>query len=88
MSFFGCGKSYSRDDLDKGVAKLRELYVKTMSSNSPQLKRDLAAQLQDVLEVCRKGGFNGSEMVEWPTLGSYTSLRNVTPAIQVLLELM
>ena len=88
MGFFGFGKSYSKEDLDREVGKLRALFLKSMGDNSPQIKRELAIQLQEVLEVCKKGGFNGSEMVEWPTLGTYTSLRNVIPAVQVLVELM
>lgn len=88
MGFLGFGKSYSRDDLDREVAKLRDLFAKTMTCNSHQLKSELNTQLQKVLEVYRKGGFNGSEMVEWPSTGNYTSLRNVIPPVQVLIELM
>lgn len=88
MGFFGFGKSYSKDDLDREVAKLRTLYTQAMGNSNPQLKRELATQLHEVLEVCRKGGFTGMETVEWPTPGSYTSLRNVTPPVQVLIELM
>jgi hypothetical protein len=89
MSFFGFGrKSYTKDDLDREVAKLRDLYVQAMSSRSSQLKEQLASQLYEVLEVCSKGGFSGMEMVEWPTRGNYTSLRNVTPPVQVLIEMM
>lgn len=88
MGFFGFGKSYSKDDLDREVAKLRDLYNQAMGNSNPQLKRELATQLHEVLEVCRKGGFTGMETVEWPTPGSYTSLRNITPPVQVLIELM
>ena len=88
MGFFGFGKSYSKDDLDREIAKLRTLYVQAMGNHSPQIKRELASQLNTVLEVCRKGGFSGMETVEWPTPGNYTSLRNVTPPVQVMLDMM
>lgn len=88
MSFFGFGKSYTKDDLDREIAKLRTLYVQAMTNPNPQLKRELAAQLHEVLEICRKGGFSGMETVEWPSAGCYTSLRNVTPPVQVLVEMM
>lgn len=88
MSFFSFGKSYTKDDLDREIAKLRSLYVQAMGNKSPQLKRELESQLHEVLEVCRKGGFSGMETVEWPTPGSYTSLRNVTPPVQVMIEMM
>lgn len=86
MSFFGFGKSYTKDDLDREIAKLRTLYVQAMGN--PQVKQQLASQLQEVLEVCRKGRFTGGEMVEWPTPGNYTSLRNVTPPVQVMLDMI
>ena len=88
MGLFGFMKSYSEEDLDKEVAKLRTLYNQAISNPSPQLKKELAMQLHEVLEVCRKGDFKGWETVEWPTSGSFTSLRNVTPPVQVLLEFM
>lgn len=88
MGFFGFGKSYTKSDLDREIAKMRTLYVQAMGNHSPQLKRELASQLDTVLEVCRKGGFSGMESVEWPTQGCYTSLRNVTPPVQMLIELM
>jgi hypothetical protein len=87
MGFFGFGKSYTRDDLDREIAILRDLYVQSMGNKSLELKRKLAMQLDKVLEVCRKGGFDGSEMVEWPAPGQLTSLRNVTPEVQIVLEL-
>ncbi|MBD5239649.1 MAG: hypothetical protein HDS64_07785 [Bacteroidales bacterium] len=86
MGFFGFGKSYTKDDLDREIAKLRTLYAQAMGN--PQVKSQLAAQLREVLEVCHKGGFYGGEMVEWPTPGNYTSLRNVTPPVRVLLDMM
>lgn len=88
MGFFGFGKSYSKDDLDREVEKLRTLFDKAMWNSSPQMKRELAAQLHEVLEVCRKGGFKEWETVEWPSPGCYTSLSNVTPVVQVLIESM
>lgn len=88
MGFFGFGKSYSKDDLDREIGKLRTLYVQAMGNRSPQLKRELASQLHTVLEVCKKGGFSGMETVEWPSQGCYTSLRDVTPAVQVFIEIM
>lgn len=60
MSFFGFGKSYTKDDLNREVAKLRDLYLQTMGPSSmsqTELKRKLALQLQEVLEVCKKGNF-------------------------------
>lgn len=91
MGFFGFGRSCSKDDLDREIAKLRNLYQQAMgSSNRPrsELKRELATQLHEVLEVFRKGNFNGMETVEWPSSGCYTSLRNVTPPVQILIEMM
>ncbi len=88
MGLFGFGKSYSKDDLDKEIAKLRSLYIEAMTAPSPALKRELACQLNEVLKVCEKGGFKDWETVEWPTPGTYTSLRNVTPPVQILIELM
>lgn len=88
MGFFGFGKSYTREDLNREIAKLRNLYIQSIRNKSPQMKRELTSQLHEVLEVCRKGGFTGMEMVEWPTQGNYISLRNVTPAVQVAIEMM
>lgn len=88
MGFFGFGKSYTKDDLDREIAKLRVLYIKAMSGSSPNLKRELAVQLNEVLSICKKGNFSGMETVEWPTPGSYTSLRNVTPPVQIMIEMM
>lgn len=88
MGIFRFGKSYTKNDLDREIAKLRELYVRAMGNSNAQTKKELAMQLHKVLEVCKKGGFNGSETVEWPTPGSYTSLRNVTPSVQVMIEMM
>lgn len=88
MGLFGFGKSYSKEDLDKEIAKLRTLYIEAMTAPSPKLKRDLAQQIDEVMKVCEKGGFKGWETVEWPTPGTYTSLRNVTPPVQVLVELI
>lgn len=88
MGLFGFGKTYSKEDLDREIAKLRTLYVKAMSQPSPQLKKELAMQLNEVLKGCDKGGFKSWETVEWPIPGEFTSLRNVTPPVQVLIELM
>ena len=88
MGIFGFGKSYSKEDLDKEIAKLRTLYNQAMGKPSPQLKKELAMQLNQVLEVCKKGGFSGGETVEWPISGSYMPLCNVTPPVQILIELM
>ena len=75
MGIFGFGKSYSKEDLDKEIAKLRTLYNQAMTQSSPQLKRELTIQLQNVLEVCRKGVFSGGETVEWTSSGCFTSLQ-------------
>lgn len=88
MGLFGFLKSYSKEDLDKEIAKLRTLYNQAMSQPSPQLKKELAMQLHEVLEVCRKGGFSGGETVEWPMPGCFMPLQSVTPPVQVLIELM
>lgn len=91
MGFFGFGRSYTKDDLDREIAKLRNLYQQAIGSSSRpgiELKRELASQLHEVLEVCRKGNFSGMETVEWPLSGHFTSLRNVTPPVQILIEMM
>lgn len=88
MVFFSFGKSYTKNDLDREIAKLRSLYVQAMDSRSSQLKGELSSQLQEVLKICNRGGFSGMETVEWPAPGHYTSLRNVTPAVQVMIEMM
>lgn len=88
MGIFGFGKSYTKDDLNSEIAQLRTLYVEAMSNRSPQMKKALASQLKKVLEVCRKGNFAGWEIVEWPTPGNHTSLRNVTPTVQVMIDMM
>ena len=86
MGLFGFGKSYTRDDLQKEITKLERLYIQGMGGGNPQLKRELASQLSVVLNICRKGNFYGGEMVDW--CGSVTSLRNVTPPVQVMIEMM
>ncbi|MDE6479051.1 MAG: hypothetical protein K2L45_02185 [Muribaculaceae bacterium] len=88
MGIFRFGKSYTKEDLDKEVVKMRSLYLEAMSHPSSQLKKDLAVQLNKVLEVCKKGDFKGWETVEWPTPGCFTSLQSVTPPVQMLIELM
>lgn len=88
MGIFGFGKSYSKEDLDKEIAKLRTLYNNAINHPGAQSKRELATQLNVVLEVCKKGRFEGWETVEWPSQGCFTSLRSVTPPVQVLIELM
>lgn len=88
MGIFGFGKSYTKKDLDREVAKLRTLYHQAMGQSSPQLKKELAMQLHEVLEVCKKGGFSGGETVEWPMPGSFMPLASVTPPVQVLIEIM
>lgn len=97
MRLFGFGKSYSRDDLQKEVKKLQDLYrqaigIDSTNKSRAELRRELSTQLHALLEVCEKGGFNGMESVEWcpssPSHGCYTSLRNVIPPVQVLIEMM
>lgn len=97
MGFFGFGKSYSREDLQREVTKLQHLYRQAIGADPTimsrsELKGALSAQLHVLLEVCRKGGFSGMESVEWcpsaPSHGCYTSLRNVTPQVQVFIEIM
>lgn len=84
MGLFGFGKSYTREDLQKEISLLEGLYLQAMSGSHNKIP--LLQQYNKVIEVCKKGNFNGSEMVQW--LGSYTSLRNVTPPVQVLIEIM
>lgn len=88
MDIFGFGKSYTKNDLDREITKLRELYVQALVNLNAHTRKELTLQLKKVLEVSKKGGFNGSEIVEWPTSGSYTSLRNVTPGILVMIDTM
>lgn len=91
MSFFGFRKSFTKEDLDRELVKLRNLYqqaIKSPKSSRTELKRDLASQLHTVLEICRKGNFSGMETVEWPSSGCYMPLNSVTPAVQILIELM
>lgn len=93
MGLFEFGKRYTREDLDIEVEKLRDLYQQAMGAQKSnksqyQLKKELSEQLHKLLVVCRKGGFNGMETVEWPCSGCYTSLRNVTPPVQVQIDSM
>lgn len=91
MSFLGFGKSYTKDDLNREVAKLKDLYLQTMGPSSmsdTELKRKLALQLYEVLEICKKGNFSGMETVEWTPSGCYKPIGNITPAVQALVELM
>lgn len=86
MGLFGFGKSYTEEDLQNEVTKLERLYIQAMGGGNQHLKRELTNQLEALLNVCRKGNFYGGEMVKW--CGSYTSLRNITPPVQVLIEMM
>lgn len=97
MGIFGFGKTITQDDLQMEVTKLQNLYRQAIGADSTnksrsELKRELAVQFHKLLEVCREGNFSGMETVEWcptgPSSGCYTSLRNVTPSIQVLIEMM
>ena len=84
MGLFGFGKSYTREDLQKEISLLEEQYRQALSGNHNLIP--LLQQYNTVIEICKKGNFNGSELVQW--FGSYTSLRNVTPLVQVLIETM
>lgn len=86
MGLFGFGKSYSKEDLQREISKLENLYGRSISGGNPQLKQDLINQFNYIMEICRKGHFEAWETVMW--LGNYTSLRNVTQPVQVLIEIM
>lgn len=91
MGFFGFGKKYTEADLQNAIHTLDILYrqaigVDTTTKSRTQLKQELAIQLHHVLDICKKGNFNGMETVMW--CGNYTSLRNVTPMVQIFIEMM
>ena len=91
MGLFGFGKKYTQEDLQAEINILASLYLQAIgvdstSKSNVQLKHELATQLHHVLEICKKGNFNGMETVMW--CGSYTSLRNVTPMVQGFVELI
>lgn len=91
MAFFGLFATES--DLDKILEKLRLLYQQAVdprrsTMSRAELKHELKKQLNKLLDVCERGNFHGSQMVEWPTSGCLTSLRNVTPEVQVLIEMI
>ncbi|MDE7430571.1 MAG: hypothetical protein K2N34_01415 [Lachnospiraceae bacterium] len=91
MGFFGFSKKYTKEDLHREISTLETLYrqaigVNTTTKSRIQLKQELATQLYKILDICKKGNFNGMESVLW--CGSYTSLRNVTPMVQVFIEMM
>lgn len=97
MGLFGFGKKYTEEDLQREIHVLATLFRQASSVDSTtksknQLKQELTVQLHKVLDIAKKGGFTGSETVEWnpglPRTGNYTSLRNVTPMVQVFIELM
>lgn len=97
MRLFGFGKNYSKEDLQREIHALAALFrqangVDSTTKSKNQLKQELTVQLHQVLDIIQKGGFTGRETVEWnprlPRTGNYTSLRNVTPMVQVLIELM
>lgn len=91
MGLFGFGKKYTKEDLQNAINSLDALYrqaigVDTTAKSRSQLKQELAIQLHHVLSICKKGNFSGMETVLW--CGSYTSLRNVTPMVQVFIDMM
>ncbi len=91
MGLFGFGKKYTEEDLQDAIHSLETLYrqaigVTPSTKLRSQLKQELAIQLHHVLDICRKGNFSGMETVLW--CGNYTSLRNVTPMVQVFIEMM
>lgn len=97
MGLFGFGKKYTKEDLQREIHELAASYrqaigVDTTTKSRSQLKQELALQLQNVLEICRKGNFQGWETVEWnpgiPRTGNFTTLRNVTPMVQDFIEMM
>lgn len=97
MGLFGFGKKYTEEDLQREIHTLAALFrqangVDSTTKSKNQLKQELTAQLHKVLDIVKKGNFTGGETVEWnpglPRTGNYTSLRNVTPMVQVFIELM
>ena len=97
MKLFGFSKNNTEEDLQREIHALAALFrqangVDSTTKSKNQLKQELSVQLHQVLDICKEGGFNGSETVEWnpglPRTGNYTSLRNVTPMVQVFIELM
>ena len=97
MGLFGFGKKYTEEDLQQEIHFLAALFrqangVDSTTKSKSQLKQELTVQLHKVLDIAKKGGFTGGETVEWnpglPGTGNYTSLRNVTPMVQVYIELM
>ena len=97
MGFVGLGRKYSKEELQKEIHLLASLYrqaigVDTTTKSRVQLKQELSIQLRNVLDICRKGNFQGWETVEWnpglPRSGNFTSLRNVTPIVEIFIEMM
>lgn len=97
MGWFGFSNKYTKDDLQREIYALATLFrqatgVDSTTKSKNQLKQELTAQLHQVLDISKKGGFTGSEMVEWnpglPRTENYTSLRNVTPMVQTFIELI
>ncbi len=91
MGLFGFGKKYTEEDLQNAINSLDTLFrqamgVDTTTKSKSQLKQELAIQLHHVLDICRKGNFSGMETVLW--CGSYTSLRDITPMVQVYIDIM
>ena len=91
MGLFGFGKRYTEEDLRIEISALENLYRQAIGCDATtksriQLKQELATKLYNVLDICKKGNFNGMETVMW--CGNYTSLRNVTPMVQVFIEMM
>ncbi|MCI7776189.1 MAG: hypothetical protein SPF66_05490 [Bacteroidaceae bacterium] len=97
MGFFGFGEKYTKEDLQREIHTLAALYRQATGTDNTtksraELKQALGLQLHKVLDVCKKGGFHGGETVEWnpgiPRTGNFTSLRNVTPMVQMYIEIM
>lgn len=97
MGFFGFGRKYTKEELQREIHLLAALYrqaigVDTTTKSRVQLKQELAIQLKNILDICKKGNFQGWETIEWnpgvPRSGNFTSLRNVTPMVEVFIELM
>ncbi len=97
MAFFGLGKKYTEEDLQREVTKLQSLYrqaigIDRTDKSRTELKNELSKQLHLLLEVCRKGHFSGMETVEWcpngPSYGCFCLLNNVTPPVEILLQIL
>ncbi len=97
MGLFGFGKNYTKEDLQREINSLASLFrqatgLDASTKSRAQLKQELTKQLNTVLNICKKGNFAGWETVEWnpgpSKSGNYTTLRNVTPMVEIFLKMI